>query len=101
MKTQSKPAAASASAQQARKTPLQMIVHWLPFYLMALPGVAYLLINNYIPMAGLQIAFKNFSYSKGMWESPWNNFANFKFLFATSDDRSRHGAGRHRRRAHQ
>ena len=26
-------------------------------YLMTLPGLAYLLINNYLPMAGLVIAF--------------------------------------------
>ncbi len=60
-------------------------VHWLPFYIMALPGVAYLFINNYIPLLGLQIAFKNFSYSKGMWASKWNNFKNFEFLFKTED----------------
>lgn len=60
-------------------------LHWLPFYLMALPGVAYLFINNYIPLLGLQIAFKNFSYSKGMWKSPWIGLKNFEFLFKTSD----------------
>lgn len=54
-------------------------LHWLPFYLMGLPGLVYLFINNYIPMAGLQIAFKNFSYSKGMWASKWVGFKNFAF----------------------
>ena len=39
---------------------------WIPFYIMGLPGLIYLFINNYVPLAGLQIAFKNFSYSKGM-----------------------------------
>lgn len=34
---------------------------------MMLPGFIYLLINNYIPMAGLVIAFKRFNYSKGIW----------------------------------
>ncbi len=58
---------------------------WLPFYLMGLPGLIYLFINNYMPLAGLQIAFKNFSYSKGMWASPWIGFKNFEFLFKTSD----------------
>jgi len=68
-----------------KKTPLQVFLHWLPFYLMGLPGLLYLLINNYIPMAGLQIAFKNFSYSKGMWDSPWSGFKNFEFLFKSDD----------------
>lgn len=59
--------------------------HWLPFYLMFLPGFAYLLINNYIPMYGLQLAFKQFSYMKGIKGSPWIGLKNFKFLFASSD----------------
>ena len=58
---------------------------WLPFYLLGLPGMAYLLINNYLPMAGLQIAFKKFNFQKGIWGSLWNNFDNFKYLFATKD----------------
>lgn len=59
--------------------------HWLPFYLMFVPGFAYLLINNYIPMYGLQLAFKQFSYMKGINGSPWIGLKNFKFLFASSD----------------
>ena len=58
---------------------------WIPFYLMGLPGLIYLFINNYLPLAGLQIAFKNFSYTKGMWDSPWVGLKNFKFLFRTAD----------------
>ena len=58
---------------------------WIPFYIMGLPGLIYLFINNYLPLAGLQIAFKNFSYSKGMWASPWAGLKNFKFLFRTAD----------------
>lgn len=60
-------------------------LHWLPFYLMGLPGIIYLFINNYLPLAGLQIAFKNFNYGKGMWKSSWAGFKNFKFLFKTND----------------
>ncbi len=60
-------------------------LHWLPFYLMGLPGLIYLFVNNYMPLAGLQIAFKNFNYAKGMWKSPWAGFKNFEFLFKTKD----------------
>lgn len=59
--------------------------HWVPFYIMLVPGIAYLLINNYIPLYGLQLAFKQFSYPKGIVKSPWIGFKNFKFLFASSD----------------
>lgn len=60
-------------------------IHWLPFYLMGLPGMLYLLINNYLPMIGLQIAFKNFNFMKGIFDSPWSGFKNFEFLFKTKD----------------
>jgi len=59
--------------------------HWLPFYLMFAPGFLYLLINNYIPLYGMQLAFKSFSYKKGIAGSRWIGLKNFKFLFATSD----------------
>ena len=36
-----------------------------PLLLIAAPGLIYLLINNYIPMFGIFIAFKSFSYKKG------------------------------------
>ena len=52
---------------------------------MMLPGFIYLLINNYIPMAGLVIAFKRFNYSKGIWGSDWCGFSNFTYLFRTND----------------
>lgn len=56
-----------------------------PFYIMMLPGLVYLLINNYGPMCGLFIAFKRIDYSKGILNSPWVGFQNFKYLFATKD----------------
>ncbi len=58
--------------------------HW-PLYLMMLPGLLYLLINNYIPMAGIVIAFKKLNFAEGIFASPWAGFENFKFLFATKD----------------
>jgi len=53
--------------------------------LMLLPGCLYLLVNNYIPMAGTVIAFKSINYAKGIFGSDWVGFENFKFLFASSD----------------
>lgn len=57
----------------------------LPFYIMVLPGLIYLLINNYLPMFGVIIAFKRLNFSKGIFGSDWCGFDNFKFLFATRD----------------
>lgn len=56
-----------------------------PFYVMMLPGTIYLLINSYIPMAGLVIAFKKVNYRDGILKSPWVGFKNFEFLFKTND----------------
>jgi putative aldouronate transport system permease protein len=56
-----------------------------PLYLMMLPGIAYLIMNNYLPMFGLVIAFKDINFAKGIWGSDWVGFQNFKFLFQTSD----------------
>ena len=61
-------------------------VRWkwmLPFYIMMLPGLLYFLINNYLPMAGIVMAFKKINYSKGIFGSDWNGLANFEFLFAS------------------
>lgn len=54
-------------------------------YLMMLPGMLYLIVNNYIPMAGLVIAFKKIDFRAGIFQSPWNGLENFKYLFATKD----------------
>lgn len=54
-------------------------------FLMVLPGMIYLIINNYIPMFGIVIAFKNINYRKGIFGSDWAGFKNFEYLFKTSD----------------
>jgi putative aldouronate transport system permease protein len=64
---------------------LKKIWRYRVLYLMLLPGLCYLIINNYIPMAGSVVAFKQFSYQKGIWGSPFIGLKNFKFLFASPD----------------
>ena len=58
--------------------------YW-PLYLMLLPGCVYLFINNYIPMAGIIIAFKKVNFSQGIFASPFCGLSNFEFLFKTQD----------------
>ena len=53
--------------------------------MIALPGIVYLLINNYIPMFGIFLAFKNYSLRKGVFGSDWCGLQNFQFLFKTKD----------------
>lgn len=77
MKSSSLPAAKQKSWEKWKK--------WIPLYIMMIPGLTYLLINNYIPMAGLVIAFKNINYVDGIWKSPWAGLSNFRYLFSTKD----------------
>lgn len=57
----------------------------LALYSMMIPGMIYLIINNYIPMGGLVIAFKKYNYHDGIFKSKWVGFKNFKYLFKTQD----------------
>ena len=58
---------------------------YVPLYLMMIPGLLYLIINNYVPMAGLVIAFKQVNFRKGILQSPWVGFSNFEYLFSSSE----------------
>lgn len=57
----------------------------LPLYFMMLPGLVYLVCNNYLPMFGILIAFKKINFSIGVFNSPWCGLSNFEFLFKTKD----------------
>lgn len=49
-------------------------------YLMIAPAAILLFLFNYVPMAGIQIAFRDFQIGSSMWSSPWVGFDNFTFL---------------------
>ncbi|MDY4517186.1 MAG: ABC transporter permease subunit [Candidatus Spyradocola sp.] len=50
-------------------------------YLMLLPCLAYFIIFKYVPMYGIQLAFKDFKLA-GIAASPWNNFEHFKYMMS-------------------
>ncbi len=52
-------------------------------YLMLIPGLLYIIIFHYLPMAGLAIAFEKFSVVKGVFHSPFVGFDNFQYLFSS------------------
>lgn len=54
---------------------------FLPVYILLIPGMLYLLVNNYIPMAGIISAFKRINVNDGIFFSPWNGLDNFRYLF--------------------
>jgi len=50
-------------------------------HLMVLPGIIFLIIFNYIPVAGLFTAFQEYNPIKGITKSPFVGFAQFEELF--------------------
>lgn len=67
--------------QRSKKTFWQKVSKCWQLYALLLPAVIYLLIFNYAPMAGIQIAFKDYKFSKGIWDSGWVGFKHFSYFF--------------------
>jgi len=65
---------------QKSKLGKNILRHW-QLYLFLLVPVLYILIFSYVPMAGLQIAFKKYNAQTGIWGSPWIGFKNFETFF--------------------
>lgn len=72
-------------AKVKKKGSLKNVLRHWELYAMMLPGLIYLIVNNYIPMAGLVVAFKKYNYKDGIWGSDWAGLSNFKYLFSTRD----------------
>ena len=56
----------------------------IPLLLMFLPAIVYFVVFKYVPMLGLQIAFRNYFLMDGIWKSPWVGLDNFRFLLSSS-----------------
>ncbi len=67
----------SASRRGLRK---RILRNW-ELYLMFLPVLVYFIVFHYMPMYGVQIAFKKFSAVKGIAGSPWRGLYYFKRFF--------------------
>lgn len=57
------------------------IKQYIPLYMLAVPALVYLLINNYLPLYGMKLAFTELDYSKGVFNGNFVGMKNFKFLF--------------------
>ncbi len=71
-----------------RQIPLsKRIVAWgkdfwkqLPLQLMVLPGIAIMIVFNYIPIYGLKIAFQNYTVVDTLDTAKWVEFENFRII---------------------
>jgi putative aldouronate transport system permease protein len=68
-----------------KKATWKQLKRYRMLFVLMLPGIVYLLLNNYLPMFGVFIAFKNINFSKGIFGSDWAGLKNFEYLFKTSD----------------
>lgn len=50
-------------------------------YLFLVPSVIFIIIFSYVPMAGIQLAFKEYDFTAGIWGSDWTGLDNFKRFF--------------------
>ena len=50
-------------------------------YLFILPMLVYVIIFSYMPMYGIQLAFKDYRVADGIWGSEWVGFKHFLTFF--------------------
>ena len=60
---------------------LKRIFYYRWVYLLLLPGLIQLIIFAYGPMYGLQLAFRNWNATDGIWGSPWVGLRHWRFMF--------------------
>lgn len=61
-----------------KKPLLQRVISSWQIYMLILPAFVYACMFMYAPMYGIQIAFKKFSTSKGIWGSAWVGLKHFQ-----------------------
>ena len=54
-------------------------------YLFLVPAFIFYILFKYVPIYGLQIAFRDFSPVFGFWRSPWVGLENFERFFNFAD----------------
>lgn len=54
-------------------------------YLLLVPGLLFFVFFRYVPMYGIQLAWKEFAANLGVAGSPWIGWENFRFIFAEAD----------------
>jgi len=64
-----------------RKSLGQRVWEYRYLYLMLLPAIAAMLFFHYVPMYGIQIAFKDFKPRQGIWGSDWVGIKYFMRMF--------------------
>lgn len=67
--------------QQRKWNSMRMLKKSWVCYLFILPMLVYVIIFSYVPMYGIQLAFKDYRVADGIWGSAWVGFKHFKTFF--------------------
>lgn len=78
-------AIAVKKAKAPRKSFKVIFQHNWQLWTLMIPGALIFIIFRYLPMTGIQIAFKNFNAIGGIWGSPWVGFEHFVRFFTSSE----------------
>lgn len=68
-----------------RKSKLQTLKRYMPFYIMFAPILIYYLTFSYAPMSGLIMAFTDYNFKDGMFGSPWAGLKHFERFISNGD----------------
>lgn len=69
--------------QKKRKQTLKLMRHNYQLYIFLIPAVVFIALFMYMPLYGLQIAFKNYRAGDGIWGSAWVGLKWFEQFFST------------------
>ncbi len=73
---------ASKVIRYRRKPLAHRLKDYWQIYVLLLPAVVHIFLFNYLPMYGLQIAFRNFKPKLGFWNSAWVGLKWFQKFFS-------------------
>ena len=68
-----------------KKSLKSKLLHYWPLYVMLLPAIIYYILICYVPMAGNVLAFKEYSFKKGIWGSNFVGLRYFESFFKSYD----------------
>lgn len=74
---------------RSQRTRFQKLLAYLKrywfLYLLVLPGFVFMIVFNYGPMYGIQLAFKDYHANLGIWGSPWVGLEHFREMIADAN----------------
>ena len=68
-----------------KKSLKSKLLHYWPLYVMLLPAIIYYILICFVPMAGNVLAFKEYSFKKGIWGSNFVGLRYFESFFKSYD----------------